>query len=118
MDAKKTDRPAKPPRPLMVGIASTASVELPGFRERFSHGLRYLVAGEGEPLVLVHGLGGAASNWLALAPLLMPGRRLIVPELPGHGGSEPLRAAPDLDAYAHSLGALVGRADATPAPFV
>src|ERR671935_206586 len=70
MDAKKTDRPAKPPRPLMVGIASTASVELPGFRERFSHGLRYLVAGEGEPLVLVHGLGGAASNWLAPPPLL------------------------------------------------
>jgi pimeloyl-ACP methyl ester carboxylesterase len=102
----------------MVGIASSASVELPGFQERSSDGLRYLVAGEGEPLVLVHGLGGAAHNWLGLAPLLMRGRRLIVPELPGHGGSEPLRAAPDLDAYAHSLGALVGRADATPAPFV
>ena len=88
-------------------------MELPGFEERFAEvrgsRLRYLVCGEGEPLVLVHGLGGAASNWLALAPLLLPGRRLLVPELPGHGGSEPLPAAPNLNAYADSLAALVER---------
>src|ERR1041385_1562612 len=80
-----------------------AKVELPGFEERFLDArgcrLRYLVAGEGEPLVLVHGLGGAASNWLALAPLLLPGRRVTVPELPGHGGSSPLPAAPSRDAH-------------------
>jgi pimeloyl-ACP methyl ester carboxylesterase len=71
--------------------------------------LRYLVAGEGDPLVLVHGLGGAASNWLALAPLLLPGRRLIAPELPGHGGSSPLPAAPSLNAYADRLALLLER---------
>ena len=86
-----------------------AKVELPGFEQRFADGLRYLVAGEGEALVLVHGLGGAASNWVALAPLLLPGRRLLVPELPGHGGSEPLRGTPGLDAYAERLGLLVER---------
>ena len=88
-------------------------MELPGFEDRFAEvrgsRRRYLVCGEGEPLVLVHGLGGAASNWLALAPLLLPGRRLLVPELPGHGGSEPLPAAPNLNAYADSLAALVER---------
>jgi len=56
-----------------------AKVELSGFEERYLDArgcrLRYLVAGRGEPLLLVHGLGGAASNWLALAPLLLPGRR-------------------------------------------
>jgi len=87
-----------------------AKVELPGFEERFLDArgcrLRYLVAGEGEPLVLVHGLGGAASNWLALAPLL-PGRRVIVPELPGHGGSSPLPAAPSLNAYADRIALLL-----------
>src|SRR5213078_63784 len=57
--------------------------------------------------MLVHGLGGAAGNWLALAPLLLPGRRLIVPELPGHGGSEPLPAAPSLSAYADRLALLL-----------
>jgi pimeloyl-ACP methyl ester carboxylesterase len=95
-----------------------AKVELPGFEERFADGLRYLAAGEGEPLALVHGLGGAASNWLALAPLLRPGRRLLVPELPGHGGSEPLPAAPSLDDYAERLGRLVKHEDCAPVPLV
>ena len=92
----------------MVGIASNASVELPGFEERFAEvrgtRLRYLAAGKGEPLLLVHGLGGAAANWLALAPLLLPTRRLLVPELPGHGGSSALPAAPSLNTYADRLG--------------
>src|SRR5437660_135419 len=57
--------------------------------------------------MLVHGLGGAAANWLALAPLLLPRRRVIVPELPGHGGSEPLPAAPSLNAYADRLALLL-----------
>jgi pimeloyl-ACP methyl ester carboxylesterase len=90
-----------------------AKVELPAFEERFADArgsrIRYLVAGEGEPLLLVHGLGGAASNWLALAPLLLPGRRVLVPELPGHGGSEPLPAAANLNAYADRLGLVAER---------
>ncbi len=88
-----------------------AKVELPGFEERFAEvrgtRLRYLVAGDGEPLMLVHGLGGAAANWLALAPLLLATRRLLVPELPGHGGSSALPAAPSLNAYADRLGLLL-----------
>jgi pimeloyl-ACP methyl ester carboxylesterase len=96
-----------------------AKVELAGFEERFAEvrgsRLRYLVCGEGEPLVLVHGLGGAAANWLALAPLLLRGRRLLVPELPGHGGSEPLPAAPNLNAYADSLAEVAEREGLFPA---
>ena len=99
-----------------------AKVELPGFEERFVEvrggRLRYLVCGEGEPLVLVHGLGGAAANWLALAPLLLRGRRLLVPELPGHGGSEPLPAAANLNAYADSLAEVAEREGLSPAGVV
>jgi pimeloyl-ACP methyl ester carboxylesterase len=80
--------------------------------------LRYYVGGEGEPLVLVHGLGGSAANWLALAPLLLPGRRLLVPELPGHGGSEPLPAASSLNAYADRIGLLLEREGLAPAAVV
>jgi len=90
---------------------SDAKPELPGFEERFAEvrgaRVRYLVAGEGETLVLVHGLGGSAANWLALAPLLLPGRRVLVPELPGHGGSDPLPAAASLNAYADRIAGLL-----------
>src|SRR5919206_103380 len=99
-----------------------AKREIPGLEERFAEvrgtRLRYLVGGEVEPLVLVHGLGGAAANWLALAPLLLPGRRLLVPELPGHGGSAPLAAAPSLSAYADRIGLLLEREELAPAPVV
>jgi pimeloyl-ACP methyl ester carboxylesterase len=91
-------------------LVTDAKVELPGFEERFAEvrgsPLRYLVCGEGEPLVLVHGLGGAASNWAALAPRLLPGWRVLVPELPGHGGSEALPAAPNLNVFADRLAEL------------
>jgi pimeloyl-ACP methyl ester carboxylesterase len=80
--------------------------------------LRYYVGGEGEPLVLVHGLGGSAANWVALVPLLLPGRRLLVPELPGHGDSEPLPAAPSLNAYADRLALLLEREGLAPAAVV
>lgn len=80
--------------------------------------LRYYAGGEGEPLVLVHGLGGSAANWLALVPLLLPGRRLLVPELPGHGGSAPLAAASSLNAYADRIGLLLEHEDAAPAAVV
>src|SRR5918911_2625020 len=99
-----------------------AKREIPGLEERLAEvrgtRLRYLVRGDGEPLVLVHGLGGAAANWLALAPLLLPGRRLLVPELPGHGGSAPLAAAPSLNAYADRIGLLLEREELAPAPVV
>jgi pimeloyl-ACP methyl ester carboxylesterase len=103
-------------------VTDAKPADLPGFEERSLDArgsrLRYLVAGEGEALLLVHGLGGAAANWLALAPLLLPGRRLIVPDLPGHGGSSPLPAAPSLNPYADRLGLLLEHEGAAPAAVV
>jgi pimeloyl-ACP methyl ester carboxylesterase len=81
-----------------------AAKDLPGFEERFAQikgvRMRYLAAGSGRTVVLVHGLGGAASNWIELAPSLAGAQRVIVPELPGHGGSSPLAAAPNLNPFA------------------
>jgi pimeloyl-ACP methyl ester carboxylesterase len=80
--------------------------------------LRYFVGGEGPPLVLVHGLGGSAANWGELVPLLASSRRLIVPDLPGHGGSEPLPAVSGLDAFADRVAAVAEREGALPTPVV
>jgi pimeloyl-ACP methyl ester carboxylesterase len=69
---------------------------LPGLEERLHEArgvrIRWFGGGEGPPLLLLHGYGGAAWNFAELVPLL-EGRRLVVPDLPGHGGSEPLPAA-------------------------
>src|SRR5947209_3201401 len=75
-------------------------------------------AGSGPPLVLVHGLGGAPTNWLHVAPALAEERRVIVPALPGHGGSAPLPEAQTLDPYAEALLAVLEHEDALPAPLV
>jgi pimeloyl-ACP methyl ester carboxylesterase len=63
--------------------------------------VRYFVGGgRGVPVVLVHGLGGAACNWTALVRTLAGRHPLLVPELPGHGGSDPLAATASLEPFA------------------
>jgi pimeloyl-ACP methyl ester carboxylesterase len=93
-----------------------------GFEERaLDHRgtvVRYLVGGAGPPLVLVHGLGGATSNWRLVAPPLAASRRVIVPELPGHGGSAALAGEPTLDSLADAMLAVLEHEDALPAPWI
>src|SRR5919197_3012677 len=76
--------------------------------------LRYFVGGEGAPIVLVHGLGGSATNWVELAPLLARQHRLVVPDLPGHGASEPLAGVSGLQPYADRVAAGMEREGGTP----
>jgi len=82
-----------------------ATVLLAGLEERLYERRGALVrtfeGGEGPPLLLVHGFGGAAWNFSELAPLLK-GRRLVIPDLPGHGASSPL-PAPTLAGFADVL---------------
>src|SRR6266540_1317222 len=70
--------------------------------------MRYFVGGEGPPLLLIHGLGGAASNWTELAPLLLERYRLLVPDLPGHGGSTALPAVSGLEPFADRVALVAG----------
>jgi 3-oxoadipate enol-lactonase len=88
------------------------------FEERRLNGLRYFVGGSGPPIVLVHGLGGMASNWRLVAPELAAERRVIVPELPGHGGSAPFADVQSLDPYADAVLAVADAEGAVPAPWV
>jgi pimeloyl-ACP methyl ester carboxylesterase len=67
---------------------------------------RYWAGGEGPPLVLVHGLSGAAVNFTELAPLLARGRRVLVPDLPGHGETEPLEGLESIDDVAEHAAAV------------
>ena len=94
---------------------------IPGFEEHeLAHAgarISYLSGGEGPPIVLLHGLGGAAANWRLIAPALAKERRVVVPELPGHGRSAPLEAA-SLDPFAEAMLAVADAEAALPAPWV
>jgi pimeloyl-ACP methyl ester carboxylesterase len=95
---------------------------LPTFEERFADledgRLHYFVGGEGTPLILVHGLSGAATNWVAVAPRLAERFRVLVPDLPGHGRSSPMPGARSLDPFAASVGALAEHEQMLPAAVV
>src|ERR671917_2778802 len=45
--------------------------------------IRYLGAGEGPPLVLLHGAGDNALDWRWVMPALAATHRVYVPDLPG-----------------------------------
>ena len=66
--------PAAPP-------ARTRHVDLHGQR------LAYVEAGQGPPLLLVHGIAEAAWAWDGVIPALARAHRVIAPDLLGHGRS-------------------------------
>jgi pimeloyl-ACP methyl ester carboxylesterase len=61
--------------------ATTTTARLHG------HDLHYLDAGSGPAVLFIHGLLGSHRNWTHLIDELADGRRLIAPDLFGHGAS-------------------------------
>ena len=68
--------------------------------------VRYLEAGEGEPLLLIHAFPLGADQWLPQLSQVTPGWRFVAPDLRGFGRS-PLGVAPagavTMDTYAGDL---------------
>src|SRR3954470_1470281 len=63
-------------------------------------------AGEGEPIVLLHGLGATKAEFLPTVPALAPGFRCIAIALPGFGDSDkPFPAAYDARMFARWVAA-------------
>jgi pimeloyl-ACP methyl ester carboxylesterase len=54
----------------------------------FGHRVRYLAAGEGEPVLLLHGLADTAESWRRVLPVLGRRYRVIAPDLLGCGLSD------------------------------
>lgn len=55
--------------------------------------LTHLRRGQGEPLLLLHGLGGAKEIWDPVIERLAAEREVIAVDMPGFGGSPPLPAS-------------------------
>ena len=71
--------------------------------------------GAGDPLLLIHGWGGGASNWRRVWPSLATRYRCIAPDLPGWGDSEKPKAPYTFEWYADWLADLLETRSASPA---
>jgi pimeloyl-ACP methyl ester carboxylesterase len=69
--------------------------------------LRYLIGGEGKPLVLCHGFISSGEEFGGRFAALASQRTLIAPDLPGNGQSTPLRRRHTAEAMAESVWALL-----------
>jgi pimeloyl-ACP methyl ester carboxylesterase len=104
-------------------------------RSRTPHGTAYVVAGEGEPVLLVHGVGLRLEAWEPQNASLAESHRVIAVDLPGHGASSPIGQGSGLAGFVdwfvatlddlgldsvniagHSMGALIAGGCAVTAP--
>jgi pimeloyl-ACP methyl ester carboxylesterase len=69
------------PRPVPDTSLPRTVAELHGSR------IAYVDAGDGDPVVLLHGIGSSAATWNGVMPLLAERYRVIAPDFPGHGRS-------------------------------
>lgn len=77
-----------------------------------------LEGGAGPPLVLLHGPGEYAAKWVRVIPDLVATHRVIAPDLPGHGTSEPTGGPLDAERALAWLGELIERTCPTPPTLV
>ena len=98
------------------------SDDFAGFRHGRAavHGgqLHYRIAGEGETVVLLHGWPQHSLQWHAVAPALAQHYRVVVPDLPGCGGSSGSQGGYDKATIAAMIRELVSHLDAGPVRLV
>ena len=105
--ARSVDRGFNPP-PASADGQGQRYVELPAGQQ-----IRLRVLGDGggaanTPVLMLHDSPGAAVDLLPLAGRLGQDRRVVLPDLPGTGESQPL-ASPTLGAFANALAELLER---------
>ena len=74
--------------------------------------------GDGPPMLLVHGLGGSADNWLRVGRDLARDHRVLAVDLPGFGRSPPAGRPPTLEGYVELIAALLRQRVREPAVLV
>ncbi|MGZ5334652.1 MAG: alpha/beta fold hydrolase [Solirubrobacterales bacterium] len=89
------------------GIADERRLRFASVRTRVCR-ISTLEAGDGDPVICVHGLGATKASFLPTVAALADHYRVIAMDLPGFGDSEkPLGAAYDAPYFAHAVAALI-----------
>jgi pimeloyl-ACP methyl ester carboxylesterase len=73
--------------------------------------VHYYTAGQGEPLVVIHGGGGDARSWISNIEELSEKYTVYAPDLPGYGGSQRLAGdyyIPELSDFIGSFASSLG----------
>jgi pimeloyl-ACP methyl ester carboxylesterase len=72
------------------------------------HEIGYRMAGEGETILLIHGMAGSSRTWREVMPGLSEHHRVLAPDLLGHGESAKPLGDYSLGAHASGLRDLLG----------
>ncbi len=74
-------------------------------RYRSIHGYKnaFRMAGKGDPVVLIHGIGDSSKTWFPVLPGLARRHRVIAPDLLGHGASDKPRHDYSVGGYANGV---------------
>jgi pimeloyl-ACP methyl ester carboxylesterase len=67
------------------------------------HRVNFTIAGEGPPVVLIHGVAGRAAQWMQVIELLAQSHTIVAPDLLGHGESAKPRGDYSLGAHASGI---------------
>lgn len=78
-----------------------------GFVRHESDGRVWWESGTGETLVLLHGVNDHAGTWFLVAPTLAKTRRVLIPDLAGHGESAPASGPIPISLIVSQLAALL-----------
>ncbi|MGY1723846.1 alpha/beta fold hydrolase [Blastococcus sp. SYSU DS0533] len=89
-------------------------------RSRIVHGHKraFLLAGEGPPLLLLHGIGNTCQTWAGVIDRLAEAHTVIAPDLLGHGDSDKPRGDYSIAAYANGMRDLLSVLDVEQATVV
>jgi pimeloyl-ACP methyl ester carboxylesterase len=104
----------RPTPPATADVSADLRETIPaGFAERFADvdgvRLRYLVGGEGPPVVLLHGFAQTGHMWFPLMKELSARHTVVVPDLRGAGGSSKPDAGYDKKTMAQDVHALTSQ---------
>jgi 3-oxoadipate enol-lactonase len=83
------------------------NLRMPFYCDNNKSSLHYLIRGQGEPLLLIHGLGGSGADWAFQVEALEKRFQVIVPDLPGCGHSPPPRDEYTIEGFAAALWSLL-----------
>lgn len=70
-------------------------------------GLSFLMGGDGDPLLLLHGIPGSAQSWLRVGSRLTTRFRVIIPDLMGFGASDAATAGGTMEDQAQAVRQLI-----------